>query len=38
MPRRIDMQAKMLILSNEEIESFLSINACIDAWARAYAS
>jgi ornithine cyclodeaminase/alanine dehydrogenase-like protein (mu-crystallin family) len=38
MPRRIDMPAKMLILSNEEIESFLSINACIEALEKAYAS
>ena len=28
----------MLILSNEEIESFLSINTCIDALAKAYGS
>ena len=28
----------MLILSNEEIESFLTINSCIDALAKAYRS
>jgi alanine dehydrogenase len=36
--RRIDMPATMLILSNEEIESFLSIRDCIDALQRAYKS
>jgi len=32
------MAADMLILSNEEIESFLSIKTCIDALERAYRS
>lgn len=32
------MPATMLLLSNEEIESILSINTCIDALAKAYAS
>src|SRR3989304_7947388 len=32
------MPAAMLILSNEEIESFLSIKTCIDALERAYRS
>src|ERR1044071_9133817 len=32
------MPASMLILSNEEIESFLSIDKCIDALEKAYKS
>src|ERR671911_446536 len=32
------MPASMLILSNEEIESLISIDKCIDALAKAYAS
>ena len=32
------MPAIMLILSNEEIESFLSIATCIDALEKAYKS
>ncbi|TMA87789.1 MAG: ornithine cyclodeaminase family protein [Deltaproteobacteria bacterium] len=38
MSSRIDIPATMLILSNEEIESFLSINTCIDALQKAYGS
>ena len=34
----VDMPAIMLILSNEEIESFLSIATCIDALEKAYKS
>ena len=34
----VDMPAVMLILSNEEIESFLSIATCIDALEKAYKS
>jgi ornithine cyclodeaminase/alanine dehydrogenase-like protein (mu-crystallin family) len=34
----VDIAANMLILSNEEIESFLSIQTCIDALERAYRS
>ena len=33
-----DNRAVMLILSNEEIESFLTINSCIDALTKAYRS
>lgn len=36
--RRVDTPATMIILSNEEIESFLSIKTCIDALEKAYAS
>jgi alanine dehydrogenase len=36
--RRADISAIMLILSNEEIDSFLSINKCIDALEQAYKS
>ena len=35
---RVDMPPNMLILSNEEIESFLSIKNCIDALEKAYKS